>query len=407
MNLKFKESFDTNAAILQPKPNPIASLKFWLRWLRGRQMRMRYRLFCSKPFEWFEITHSNGRGDVYLCCPSWLDTCIGNIRHKTVLEIWNGQKAQDIRRSILNGSFHFCDFSRCAFLQTRSGPVQAIENVSDPLFQEVIRNRLTRLPYGPRKIICTYDQSCNLSCPTCRTGIIVETDSEQGILDIENRIRHQALGEAELLYIAGSGDPFGSPFFRRWLQSMRREEMPRLKDIFLHTNGQLWTPAMWNTLPKDIQGLVTAAEISIDAATSEVYAVNRRGGDFDRLLKNLMFIRQLRQNGPIKLVKISMVVQENNFREMVDFVRLGKQFQFDHVYFGQLVNWGTFSKAEFRKRAVHLPKHPLHKAFLDVLRNDIFSDPIADLGNLTQIGNPSMAHRISNQLRKLKKGLTR
>lgn len=366
-------------------------------------MRLRNRLFCSKPFEWFEITQLNGRGGVYLCCPSWLDACIGNIRHQTLEEIWNGQKARDIRRSILNGSFHFCDFSRCAFLQTQSGPVQEADAVTDPSFQRVIRNGLTRLPYGPRKIICTYDQSCNLSCPTCRSGLIVETRSGDEILDIEKRIREQALRGADLLYITGSGDPFGSPFFRRWLQSMRREEMPRLKNIFLHTNGLLWTPAMWDTLPKEIQSLITAAEISIDAATPEVYAINRRGGDFDRLLKNLMFISQLRQNGPIKSVKISMVVQKNNFREMTDFVRLGKQFQFDHVYFGQLLNWGTFSKAEFRMRAVHLPGHPLHQSFLDVLRNDIFTDPIADLGNLSRIAKPSVANRISNLLRSLKK----
>ncbi len=353
----------------------------------------RRRLFCSKPFEWFEITQLNDRGGVYLCCPSWLNTCIGNIRHASVEEIWNGPKSEDIRRSILNGSFQFCDFGKCAFLQTRSGPVQEIETVTDPTFQEIIRRNLTRLPYGPRKIICTYDQSCNLSCPTCRSGMIVETGSRQEILHIEEKIRKQALRQAELLYISGSGDPFGSPFFRKWLQSMRREEMPALKDIFLHTNGQLWTPQIWNTLPMEIQSLVTAAEISIDAAAPETYAVNRRGGDFSRLLENLEFIRTLRQNGPIKRVKISMVVQENNFREMPDFVRLGKGFGFDHVYFGQLLNWGTFSKNQFKKRAVHLSSHPRNMAFLTVLKNDVFNDPIADLGNLTQFkrgNNPSI-----------------
>jgi hypothetical protein len=65
------------------------------------------RLFCSKPFESFEITQINGRGGVYLCCPSWLDTPIGNLRFQSVEEIWNGERAQDIRRSILDGSFDY------------------------------------------------------------------------------------------------------------------------------------------------------------------------------------------------------------------------------------------------------------------------------------------------------------
>ncbi len=366
----------------------------------------RQKIFCSKPFEWFEITQLNDRGGVYLCCPSWLNTCIGNIRHASVEEIWNGQKARAIRRSILDGSFQFCDVEKCAFLQTRSGPVQKIKAVTDPIFQEVIRKGLTRLPYGPRKIICTYDQSCNLTCPTCRNHMIVETDSRREIAAIEKKIRKQALGQAELLYISGSGDPFGSPFFRKWLQSMDRQEMPNLKDICLHTNGQLWTPRMWDTLPKDIQPLITAAEISIDAATPAVYAVNRRGGDFNRLLDNLDFIRRLRLNSPLKSVKISMVVQENNFREMPDFVRLGRRFRFDHVYFGQLLNWGTFSNSEFKERAVHIPGHPEHKAFLAVLKHDIFKDAIADLGNLTRIGNQSAVDRMANQLRDLGMRLT-
>ena len=364
-------------------------------------MRPRHHIFCSKPFEWFEITQLNDRGGVYLCCPSWLDTCIGNIRHASVDEIWNGEKAQNIRASILDGSFRYCDFKTCAYLQTRSGPVQNIQAVTDPKLQDVIRKKLTRLPYGPGKIICTYDQSCNLSCPTCRKGIIVETESRHEIHAIENKIRKQALHQAELLYITGSGDPFGSPFFRKWLQSMRRQEMPNLKGICLHTNGILWTPDVWDTIPKNIQSLVTAAEISIDAATLEIYALNRRGGDFSRLLENLSFISSLRKKGPLKSVKVSMVVQENNFSSMPEFVQLGKRFRFDQVCFGQLLNWGTFSDNEFMKRAVHIPDHPEHKAFLAVLKADIFNDPIADLGNLTRFKNQSVVNRISNRVRNL------
>jgi molybdenum cofactor biosynthesis enzyme MoaA len=364
-------------------------------------MRPRHNIFCSKPFEWFEITQLNDRGGVYLCCPSWLDTCIGNIRHASVDEIWNGEKARNIRASILDGSFQYCDSKNCAFQQTRSGPVQNIRAVSDPKLQDVIRKKLTRLPYGPGKIICTYDQSCNLSCPTCRNGIIVETGSRDEILAIEEKIRKQALGQAEMLYITGSGDPFGSPFFRKWLQSMRKQEMPNLKEICLHTNGMLWTPRLWDTIPEDIQSLVTAAEISIDAATKEVYAINRRGGDFNRLLDSLAFISSLRQNGPIKSVKISMVVQENNYRSMPDFVQLGRRFRFDHVYFGRLLNWGTFTEADFKKRAVHMTGHPEHKAFQAVLKADVFNDPIADLGNLTRFRNQSTMGRVSNRFRNL------
>jgi hypothetical protein len=85
----------------------------------------------------------------------------------------------------------------------------------------------------------------------------------------------------------------------------------------------------------------------------------------------------------LEYVKISMVVQENNFPEMPDFVRLGQRLAFDVVYFSQLVNWGTFSDEEFRRRGVHLPGHPRHQEFVAVLQDRIFDEAIVELGNLT------------------------
>ena len=284
------------------------------------------RLFCSKPFEWFEVTQLNGRGGVYLCCPSWLDTSVGNLQYQSVEGIWNGEKAQAIRRSILDGSFRYCNASRCPYLQTESGPVQRIDQVEENYLRAVIRNRQTVVPYGPQKVICTYDQSCNLSCPSCRTELIIETDKKEEILDLQSKIEAEALGDAEFLLITGSGDPFGSPFFRKWLQTMNRQDMPNLKRIHLHTNGLLWTPHMWGTISEDIQQLIRSCEISIDAAAPETYAANRRGGNFSKLMDNLEFISSIRRTGPLEFVKISMVVQANNFREMPDFVRLGRRF---------------------------------------------------------------------------------
>jgi hypothetical protein len=104
------------------------------------------RLFCSNPFEWFEITQLNGRGGVYLCCPSWLDTPIGNLQYQSVNEIWNGEKAREIRRSILDGSFRYCNRSRCSFLQKESGPVKRIEEVNDKDLSTAIEKNLMTLP---------------------------------------------------------------------------------------------------------------------------------------------------------------------------------------------------------------------------------------------------------------------
>lgn len=349
-------------------------------------MAQKNTLFCSKPFTWFEVTGWNEpKGDVYMCCSAWLNIPIGNLTRQSVEEIWNGAKAREIRQSILDGSFKFCNHSRCPSLQTITGPVERIEEVKDEDLKIVIEKGLTVLPHGPREINCSYDRSCNLSCPSCRTEIIIESGNKKQILNIQKKIHTEALKDAHLLYITGSGDPFGGPFYREWLQTMRRKDMPNLRQIHIHTNAQLWTPKIWNTLREDIRQLVKTTEISIDAASAPTYSVNRRGGSFERLIENLTFISALREHGPLKSVTIGMVVQENNFLEMPDFIRLGKRFHFDTVYFSQLVNWGTYSDEEFRSRAVHLPSHPKHSEFIELLQNEIFHDSVAHLGNLTNI----------------------
>jgi hypothetical protein len=359
----------------------------------------RERLFCSKPFTWFEVSRGVPpgsaqdeefrpavEGETFLCCPNWLNKPVGNLLRSSVEELWNGRAAADIRRSILDGSFEYCSRSQCPYLQTQSGPVQPVAEVADPLMRRVIDEQLTMLPWGPLEINASYDRSCNLSCPSCRTHVIMEHDRHDEIMEVQRKLNDEALKQARLLYITGSGDPFGSPFFRSWLQTMKRADMPALETIHLHTNALLWTPRVWETIPEEIRVLVRIAEISIDAATAATYAENRQGGHFDRLLQNLEFISaELRARGPLEWLGISMVVQRNNFQEMAEFVRLGQQFNVDSIYFSQLANWGTFGREDYRERAIHLPTHADHALFLERLKDPILSEPKVDLGNLTSI----------------------
>src|SRR5690348_4241453 len=105
-------------------------------------MSSKERLFCSKPFSWFEVQGREEQGDTYMCCPSWLDKPIGNLLRSSVEEVWNGPIAADIRRSILDGSFDYCSRVRCPFLQSASGPVRPVAEVVDPLMRRAIDESL-------------------------------------------------------------------------------------------------------------------------------------------------------------------------------------------------------------------------------------------------------------------------
>jgi Iron-sulfur cluster-binding domain len=350
------------------------------------------RIFCAQPFTRFEVLGGGGeRGDVFFCCQNWITKSIGNITEKSVQDVWNGKAAQDIRRSILDGTFEYCRADLCPYLQRIDGPVQRVKDVKDERLLEIIRKELTIVPFGPSDVICCFDQSCNLSCPSCRTNIIMETVHGDAILDIQKRLEDQALADARLLYITGSGDPFGSPFFRRWLQTMSRSAMPKLERIHLHTNGLLWTKRIWDSIPESTRTLIRAATVSIDAATPQTYALNRRGGDFETLLERLAFIGELRAQGPLEYLEIHMTVQANNYMEMPGFVELGRRHHCDRVSFHRMLDWGTFSPQEFASRAVQLAEHPGHDAFLAMLNDARLEDPIVYLSNLTDLKHLSDA----------------
>jgi pyruvate-formate lyase-activating enzyme len=340
------------------------------------------KLFCSRPFTHLEVSTKPERGSAFMCCPSWLPKSIGNLAQSSLEDVWNGAAARSIRRSILDGSFRHCA-PVCPFLQTKTGFVQYADEVVDQEMQRVVRDGPEVLPHGPRVVGAAFDWSCNLSCPTCRSRHIIEREAEDEIIALQEKLTAETFKDLRMLYITGSGDAFGSPYFLSWLRRMRLAEFAEMR-IHLHTNAQLWTPRIWQKIPADVRERVASAEISIDAARETTYLQNRRGGDWQRLLDNLAFISTLRSAGPLSWVKIHMVVQENNFEEMPQFVELGKRFGFDAVYFSRLLDWEVLSKAEIEARSVHKAGHPRHAEFLRVLKDPMLSDPIVLLGNLSE-----------------------
>ena len=227
-----------------------------------------------------------------------------------------------------------------------------------------------------------YDRSCNLACPTCRGSVItLKGEAKIDALAIQDwATQPEHLKYGAYLHFTGSGDAFASNIFQGFLRRFDPKASPHVR-IGLGTNGLLFTEKSWDRICNEV---VDVAFISIDAATAATYAENR-GGDFDLLQANLDFIGALRATGRLKLFGMNFVVQQNNYAEMPAFVELGRRVGADFVFFQQIVNWGTFSRAEFKDRAIHLPDHPRHEDFLRVLEDPRLGDPIVNLNNLTAL----------------------
>lgn len=331
------------------------------------------RYFCAQPFTNAAI---DANGEVSLCCAAFLNKRAGNVLENTFPEVWNSESAQELRRSILDGDYTYCIAARCPFLQ---GEVllQTKEEIQDPMLRTVIDGHQTTLETGPRELHAAYDTTCNLACPYCRSDYIVLKGEEFSKSErIHQRVVEGALPITNTLIVSSQGDPFASKLYSRILREFDAARFPALR-LRMTTNGILFTPENWESIRASHSAL-EHIHVSVNGASKKSFEANQRGASWEKLLENLAFIQaHCRDNGGKKrFVTLSFIVQQNNYREMPEFVRMVRRFGFDRAHFGMIFQADrTYSDAEFAKLAVHWPNHPEHEEFLRVMADPLLRAP--------------------------------
>lgn len=313
---------------------------------------------CVVPFKYTEVFDNKQ----FLCCPGWLKEDI--YETDNLLENFNSIKAQNIRKSILDGSYKYCDSIQCPHLSN-------LENNKLNTDTLIPKNQVNLKDYplvsSIRRLNMCFDRSCNLKCPSCRLDFINYLGSDRiSVEDKLEQINNQLGKDLRYLYLSGSADPFYSKSFRQFLINFDSSKFPFLKRIHIHTNGLLWTEAMWSKMHK-VHKYVNTCEISIDAATKETYETKTRlGGDWDTLIENLNFIIKI---PTISKYIFSFVVQDNNYKEMYKFWEICSNLNKEAnknitVFFNRITNWGTYSDEEYVIKNISSDSHPLHQDFL-------------------------------------------
>lgn len=344
--------------------------------------------FCTRPFEHVEIMHGYGEnqeysfGDVYVCCSGWLSKKIGNYLKDDLMTIWNSEDAQKIRQSILDGSFSYCNRQVCPYILDKRLPQKTKLGEK---YRNIISQNQAVMKEPPSSYFLCYDRSCNLSCPSCRNGLVFFKDG----VGIENPLRINEKLISDLfskpsnrrinLKITGSGDPFASLAFRKLLEQLDGKSFPRL-EIELYTNGILCNPHNWEKI-KHLEKNITVISVSIDAATSETYALTRKGA-WDQLMANMDFISGLKRSKTLKSFATNYVVQWTNYKEVSSFVRLCLSKNVDRINFSFISDWGTWPKDEFNQHCIWNTDHPEFEDFLKVLTDPILKNKIVVLGPL-------------------------
>lgn len=321
---------------------------------------------CAIPFMTIEVHDESS----FLCCPSWLlKTLPPDVGIK---KSWNSIEAIDIRNSILDGSYRYCDSTQCPHLQKidyskskqPKHPLYSKNNLPTKLYNRV-QSHKNNQEYSPELIEFSFDKTCNLKCPSCRIDLIVgDKNKIESVKATIDEIENEYASDVKILYITGSGDPFISVGFRDFLRNFNPKKYPKLEKIHLHTNATKWNKEMWDSM-KSIHPYVKTCEISIDAATKDTYENKTRiGGNWNELQDNLKFISSLPN---LKSIKTSFVVQNHNYKEMKLFYDMmfnifGKKV---NVFFGKITNWGTFSDDEFSEHQVWNPNHRNYLDFIE------------------------------------------
>lgn len=331
--------------------------------------------FCSYPFDRFDTLID---GTVAPCCSIWTRKRLGRLDDQSFDEIWNGADAQDMRESILDGSFRHCNKQRCTYIANNTLPLR--DEVADPAMRAVIDEGRTQLDAPPRNLALAHDATCNLACPSCRSELLTATEEQEARFDkILHNVFHPLLqgGKDISLFLSGQGDPFSSQHYRSILRYVADNELP-IEKLIINTNALLMGPKRWS----EYQGLEKykpGVRVSIDACTPWVYEEVRRPGKFERLYENLSFISELYRAGTFSVFNVNATIQLDNYHEIPALIDFAEHVHSAEILFYMIQNTGSHLHGSYDRMNIGDSSHPLHPAFLETLRDPKLDRPIVNM----------------------------
>lgn len=265
---------------------------------------------CNAPFT---SMYLDPRGFVRACCMNDYQL-LGNITEERLLDIWHGERAQELRRAMERHDLTVgCEFCKWQVDEGRADmafarwfddfPVAAAE------------------PAWPVQLELSISQTCNLQCVMCnaewsssirvqREGLppLPKVYDDRFFEDLREFLPH--LRRIKFL----GGEPFLAGETLRVMEML--VEMGLRTQCHVTTNGTQWTPRVeriLDMLPVDVA-------VSLDAATAETYESIRIGSSWAQVQDHLdRFQERARANGTG--VTVTYCLMASNWHEFGDFCR--------------------------------------------------------------------------------------
>ncbi len=354
-------------------------------------------LLCKIPFNQILVDE---KGDVYLCCGSHIQNIspvAGNLFQRDAIEIWNSEIFKTFRMSFVDGSLRYCNEKACSAAANKDKPefrqmIHSIDEiVHDPALMSSNFSYYLNAPDRfdgslaggyPTRLYLGIDTSCNLKCPSCRDQLYMAERSSKRLDNLYGNLKSITPPGIEYLELDGAGDVFASSWYRKFLCNFPVNDFPKLNEILLRSNGILWTEKNWYRLHPYFRSKLIYACISIDAATASTYKKVRGGASFSTLVKNLHFIKRLKENGEINGLTFVMVYRKSNYHEIPAFIEMGNLFSACHLVIHPLQPWAESTyvlNGTYKHEAIHLESHPEHAEFKNFIKkNEIKKSTFVD-----------------------------
>jgi organic radical activating enzyme len=350
--------------------------------------------YCYHPFNSVTI---DTRGECFVCiCQAWLPISVGNILDfNSLTDIVRSPKAREIQSSIVDGTYKYCDNKTCHLIA-----------------QNELETRLDHRPDTVNWIVFAIDDSCNLTCPSCRTEMIFVNKGEEfeHRMKISNHITKLIQEHHQFLRftLSGDGDPFASHVYRNILENLQLTKDDQV-EIEIVTNGIL-AKSHWDRMT-GIHNHITRFKISFDAGSPEVYAITRRGGDWNKLIESSEYIIKWKQKNYSDMeVVANFVVQTSNYKDIHNYVNITKKLGFEEISFQKVVDWGKWDTTGvnyFVDHAVWMESHSNYQELVTIINDPLLNDKRIQLTNLTPLRNKNNRSMSLSELVKFRADVVR
>ncbi len=317
---------------------------------------------CGRAVNFIQII--NAEGDVRVC--GWnRNNIIGNLLKQSMPEIMHSGEAEKIREMLSVGNFSYCDIDNCPYL--------ANDRMED------ITIDIDEIPDYPTELYLGYEGVCNYNCTCCTSYQHIDAtrknDYSKNYDLLELRIK-EMLPYVHCISANGRGELFASKRILRLLQTWEPVTPAEKLSVKLETNGSMFDEEHWKQI-ENLGKYNLSVYITVMSFHERIYQhLSGTKLPITKIVKNLKFVKKLREEGVINYLELATVLQEENFREMPEFTkRCIEEFGADVVRIRPIVPGGRYPESIQWFMDVRNPKHPYYMQYREIMEHPIFKDP--------------------------------